>query len=214
MTVPPEIAVDDGELGCFWKAVDEAWPDTRHQRCWVHEKTNVPNKMPKSIHPAAKADLCKIWQAETRFDAEAAMGVFTEKYGTKYQKAVSCLTKDHDTLLAFFDFPAGHWDHLRTANPIKSVFATVRHRTVRTKGALSQKTVKLMVFTPIRAASKTSRRLIRPRHPNSGLASWGHQGSHGDLKNRRNPSAPSPRPLCRFITSLMPQRQGQGNFSK
>lgn len=107
MTVPPEIAVDDGELGCFWKAVDEAWPDTRHQRCWVHEKTNVPNKMPKSIHPAAKADLCKIWQAETRFDAEAAMGVFTEKYGTKYQKAVSCLTKGHDTLLAFFDFPPG-----------------------------------------------------------------------------------------------------------
>ena len=158
LAVPPEIAVSDGALG-FWKAVNEAWPGTRHQRCWVHKTANVLNKLPKSIHPAAKADLRGIWQAETRVDAEAAMTTFAAKYGTKYHKAVACLTKDRELPLAFFDFPAQHWDHLRTANPVESVFATVRHRTVRTKGALSQTTAKLMVFTLIRAASKTRRRL-------------------------------------------------------
>ena len=158
LAVPPEIAVGEGALG-FWKAVDEAWPETRHQRCWVHKTANVLNKLPKSVHPAAKADLREIWQAETRVDAEAAMATFAAKYGVKYRKAVDCLTKDREALLAFFDFPAQHWDHLRTANPIESVFATVRHRTVRTKGALSQKTAKLMVFTLIRAASKSWRRL-------------------------------------------------------
>ena len=109
--------------------------------------------------PAVKSDLRVIWQAETRAAAQAAMDIFSEKCGAKYGKAVACLTKDRDTLLAFYDFPAEHWDHLRTANPIESVFATVRHRTVRTKGALSQKTVKLMVFTLLRAASKKWRRL-------------------------------------------------------
>jgi transposase-like protein len=158
LAIAPEIAVGDGALG-FWKAVDEAWPDTRHQRCWVHKTANVLNKLPKSVHPAAKADLREIWQAETRVDAEAAVTTFAAKYGAKYDRAVTCLTKDREALLAFFDFPAQHWDHLRTANPIESVFATVRHRTVRTKGALSQKTAKLMVFTLIRAASKSWRRL-------------------------------------------------------
>lgn len=158
LAVPPEIAVGDGALG-FWKAVDEAWPGTRHQRCWVHKTSNVLNKLPKSVHPAAKTDLREIWQAETRVDAEAAIATFAAKYGAKYDRAARCLIKDRDALLAFFDFPAQHWDHLRTANPIESVFATVRHRTVRTKGALSQKTAKLMVFTLIRAASKTWRRL-------------------------------------------------------
>ncbi|MEM7711948.1 MAG: IS256 family transposase [Pseudomonadota bacterium] len=158
LAVPPEVAVGDGALG-FWKAVDEAWPGTRHQRCWVHKTSNVLNKLPKSVHPAAKADLREIWQAEIRVDAEAAMTTFAAKYGAKYDRAVTCLTKDREALLAFFDFPAQHWDHLRTANPIESVFATVRHRTVRTKGALSQATAKLMVFTLIRAASKTWRRL-------------------------------------------------------
>ena len=125
----------------------------------VHKTANVLNKLPKSVHPAAKADLREIWQAETRVDAEAAMTTFAAKYATKYAHAATCLTKDREALLAFFDFPAQHWDHLRTANPIESVFATVRHRTVRTKGALSQKTAKLMVFTLIRAASKSWRRL-------------------------------------------------------
>ena len=158
LAVAPEIAVGDGALG-FWKALDEVFPGTRHQRCWVHKVANVLNKLPKSMAPTVKSDLRDIWQAETRAAAQAAMDTFAEKYGTKYGNAVACLTKDRDALLAFFDFPAEHWDHLRTANPIESVFATVRHRTVRTKGALSQKTAKLMVFTLVRAASKKWRRL-------------------------------------------------------
>ncbi|WP_121068538.1 IS256 family transposase [Chachezhania antarctica] len=158
LTVPPEAAVGDGAMG-FWKALDEVFPGTRHQRCWVHKTANVLNKLPKSMHPAVKTDLREIWQAETRAAAETAMDTFAEKYGAKYEKAVTCLTKDRDALLAFYDFPADHWDHLRTGNPIESVFATVRHRTVRTKGALSQKTAKLMVFKLVQAAAKTWRRL-------------------------------------------------------
>jgi transposase-like protein len=125
----------------------------------VHKVSNVLNKFPKSMAPTVKSDLRDIWHAETRAAAEAAMGTFAEKYGIKYGNDVACLVKDREALLAFFDFPAEHWDHLRTANPIESVFATVRHRTVRTKGALSQKTAKLMVFTLVRAASKRWRRL-------------------------------------------------------
>jgi transposase-like protein len=158
LEVPPEIAVGDGAMG-FWKALDEIFPGTKHQRCWVHKTSNVLNKFPKSMHPAVKADLREIWQAETRAAAEAALDTFAEKYEAKYDKAVTCLTKDREALLAFFDFPADHWDHLRTGNPIESVFATVRHRTVRTKGALSQKTAKLMVFKLVQAAAKTWRRL-------------------------------------------------------
>jgi transposase-like protein len=158
LKVPPEIAVGDGAMG-FWKALDEVFPGTRHQRCWVHKIANVLNKFPKSMQPTVKADLREIWQAATRAAAETAMDTFSEKYGAKYEKAVTCLTKDRDALLTFYDFPAVHWDHLRTGNPIESVFATVRHRTVRTKGALSQKTAKLMVFKLVQAAGKTWRRL-------------------------------------------------------
>ena len=158
LKVPPEIAVGDGAMG-FWKALDEVFPGTRHQRCWVHKIANVLNKFPKSMQPAVKTDLREIWQADTRAAADAAMNTFAEKYGAKYEKAVTCLTKDRDALLAFYDFPADHWDHLRTGNPIESVFSTVRHRTVRTKGALSQKTAKLMVFKLVQAAGKTWRRL-------------------------------------------------------
>jgi len=158
LKVPPEIAVGDGAMG-FWKALDEVFPGTRHQRCWVHKTANVLNKFPKSMQPTVKADLREIWQADTRAVAETAMDTFAEKYGAKYEKAVTCLTKDREALLAFYDFPGEHWDHLRTGNPIESVFATVRHRTVRTKGALSQKTAKLMVFKLVQAAAKTWRRL-------------------------------------------------------
>jgi transposase-like protein len=158
LAVPPEIAVGDGAMG-FWKALDEVFPGTRHQRCWVHKIANVLNKFPKSMQPAVKADLREIWQADTRAAAETAMDTFTGKYGAKYEKAVTCLTKDREALLAFYNFPGEHWDHLRTGNPIESVFATVRHRTVRTKGALSQKTAKLMVFKLVQAAAKTWRRL-------------------------------------------------------
>ncbi|WP_246156745.1 IS256 family transposase [Aquicoccus porphyridii] len=158
LAVPPEIAVGDGAMG-FWRALDEVFPSTRHQRCWVHKIANVLNKFPKSMQPTVKADLREIWQADTRATAETAMETFSEKYGAKYEKAVTCLTKDRKALLAFYDFPADHWDHLRTGNPIESVFAAVRHRTVRTKGALSQKTAKLMVFKLVQAAAKTWRRL-------------------------------------------------------
>jgi putative transposase len=158
LTIPPELAVGDGALG-FWKALDEVFPTTRHQRCWFHKISNILNKFPKSMGPTIKSDLQEIHHAETKAAALAAIEVFKEKYGVKYAPAVACLTKDAEALLAFFDFPAEHWDHLRTSNPIESVFATVRHRTLRTKGALSQTTVKLMVFTLVRAASKTWRRL-------------------------------------------------------
>jgi transposase-like protein len=125
----------------------------------VHKASNVLDKMPRSVQPAAKQDLREIWMAPDRATAEAAIATFAEKYAPKYEKAVACLVKDRDALLRFYDFPAEHWDHLRTANPIESVFATVRHRTVRTKGALSQDTARLMVFKLVMAAGKTWRRL-------------------------------------------------------
>jgi len=158
LAIAPEIAVGDGALG-FWKALDEIYPGTRHQRCWLHKIGNVLNKVVKSVQPAMKADLREIHGAPTRAAAEGAVDVFVEKYGAKYPRAAECLTKDQDALLAFYDFPAEHWDHLRTSNPIESVFATVRHRTVRTKGALSPTTARLMVFKLVMAASKTWRRL-------------------------------------------------------
>jgi putative transposase len=141
LEIAPDLAVGDGALG-FWKAIEEVFPGTRHQRCWVHKTANVLNKVALSVQVNMKADLREIYGAPTRAAAEAAIHVFADKYGAKYEKAVACLTKDREALLAFFDFPAEHWDHLRTSNPIESVFATVRHRTVRTKGALSAKTAK------------------------------------------------------------------------
>ena len=134
-------------------------PTTRHQRCTVHKTANVLDKLPKSVQPAAKSDLREVWKAPDRMTAEAAIATFADKYGAKYHKAVTCLVKDRKALLTFYDFPAEHWDHLRTSNPIESVFATVRHRTVRTKGALSQDTARLMVFKLVMAAAKTWRRL-------------------------------------------------------
>ena len=158
LAVAPELATGDGALG-FWKALEAVFPATRHQRCWVHKASNVLDKLPKSVQPAAKADLREIWMAPDRATAEAAIATFAEKYGAKYEKAVARLVKDREAPLTFHDFPAEHRDHLRTANPIESVFATVRHRTVRTKGALSQDTARLMVFKLVMAAAKTWRRL-------------------------------------------------------
>ena len=158
LEIAPDLAIGDGALG-FWKAIEEVFPSTRHQRCWVHKTANVLNKVALSVQVNMKVDLREIYGAPTRAAAEAAIDVFADKYGAKYDKAVACLTKDREALLAFFDFPAEHWDHLRTSNPIESVFATVRHRTVRTKGALSAKTAKLMVFKLVNAAAKTWRRL-------------------------------------------------------
>ena len=158
LQIAPEIAVGDGALG-FWKALDEVFPGTRHQRCWVHKTVNVLDKVPLSVQANMKKDLREVYWAPNRAAAEAAIDVFAEKYRAKYGRAVECLAKDRDALLAFYDFPAEHWDHLRTTNPIESVFATVRHRTVRTKGALSSTTARLMVFKLVIAASKTWRRL-------------------------------------------------------
>jgi putative transposase len=158
LSLAPEIAVGDGALG-FWRALDEVFPGTRHQRCWVHKSANVLKKVPKAVQHAMKADLREIHSAPTRAAAEVAMEVFVEKYGAKYARATECLMKDREALLAFYDLPAEHWDHLRTTNPIESVFATVRHRTVRTKGALSPTTAQLMVFKLVMAAAKGWRRL-------------------------------------------------------
>jgi transposase-like protein len=158
LTIAPQLAVADGALG-FWKAIDEVWPKTRAQRCWVHKTANVLNKLPKSLQAKAKHSLQDIWMAQTRKDAEAAFDAFIECYGIKYEKAVECLGKDRDALLAFYDFPAEHWKHLRTTNPIESTFATVRHRTVRSRGCLSNKTALAMIFKLAQAAENSWRRL-------------------------------------------------------
>ena len=155
----PELAIADGALG-FWAALSEVFGQTRAQRCWVHKTANVLNKMPKSIQPKAKKDhLQNIWMAGSREDAEEAFDTFMTKYAAKYDKAAACLKKDREALLIFYDFPAEHWKHIRTTNPIESTFATVRHRTVRTKGCLSRETARVMVFKLIQAAEKSWRRL-------------------------------------------------------
>ena len=128
LAVAPELAIADGALG-FWKAIEEVWPRTRSQRCWVHKTANVLNKLPKSQHSKAKRALQEIWMAETRNHADSAFDAFIETYAVKYDKAAACLVKDRETMLAFYDFPAEHWKHLRTTNPIESTFATVRHET-------------------------------------------------------------------------------------
>jgi putative transposase len=158
LAIAPELGVGDGALG-FWKALEEVFPSTRRQRCWVHKAANILNKLPKSLQANARQDLREIWLAPDRVTAERAIATFEAKYAPKYDRAVACLVKDREALLAFYDFPAEHWDHLRSSNPIESVFATVRHRTVRTKGALSQETAKLMVFKLVMAAARTWRRL-------------------------------------------------------
>jgi len=158
LTAPPELAVADGALG-FWKALGEVWPKTREQRCWVHKTANVLNKLPKSQQPKAKRALQEIWMAETKADADVAFDAFIESYRLKYEKAAECLQKDREALFAFYDFPAEHWKHLRTTNPIESTFATVRHRTIRAKGCLSNKTALAMVFKLVEAAQRSWRRL-------------------------------------------------------
>ena len=158
LAMGPELAVADGALG-FWQAVEEVWPLTRGQRCWVHKTANVLNKLPKSQQSKAKRALQEIWMAETKNDALMAFDAFVETWSIKYDRAVDCLIKDRDALLAFYEFPAEHWKHLRTTNVIESSFATVRHRTVRSKGCLSNKTALAMIFKLAEAAEKSWRRL-------------------------------------------------------
>src|SRR5436309_1556552 len=161
LSIGPELAVADGALG-FWQAVEEVWPKTSGQRCWLPKPINVLNKLPKSLQAKATRALQDIWMAETKKEALVAFDAFIETWGVKYAKAVDCLTKDRDALLAFYDFPAEHWKHLRTTNPIESTFATVRHRTIRSKGCLSNKTALAMVFKLVEGAQKSWRRLDGP----------------------------------------------------
>ena len=154
----PKIAVGDGALG-FWAALRKVFPETNEQRCWVHKTANVLNNMPKSVQSKAKGDLHEIWQAETRKDAERAFDDFLEKYGAKYPKACDCLRKDRRELLAFYAFPAEHWQHLRTTNPIESTFATIRLRHRKTKGSGTRRTSLAMMFKLAQSAANKWRRL-------------------------------------------------------
>ena len=154
----PKLAAGDGALG-FWKALREVYGETREQRCWVHKTGNVLNQLPKSLQSRAKDHLQDIWMAETKADAELAFDFFIEAYGVKYPKAVERLTKDRENLLTFYDFPAEHWKHIRTTNPIESTFATVRHRTKKTKGCLSRTTALAMAFKLILSAKAKWRKL-------------------------------------------------------
>jgi putative transposase len=153
LKLDPELATGDGALG-FWQALHEVWPKTRQQRCWVHKAANVLNKLPPSLQGKAKQDLHAIYEAGNRKAAEDAFDRFVAKYGAKYDKAVACLAKDREALLAFYDFPAEHWKHVRTTNPIESTFATVRLRTDKTKGCLSRQTALAMVFKLAKSAER------------------------------------------------------------
>ncbi len=154
----PALAIGDGALG-FWAALEEIFPETRHQRCWCHKTQNVLNALPKSVHPKAKQALHEIWQSATKTDAEKAVDVFLDTYGLKYPKATACLQKDREELLMFYAFPAAHWPSLRTTNPIESTFGTIRHRTTRTKGCLTRDGMLHMMFKLGQCAEKRWRRL-------------------------------------------------------
>lgn len=158
MAIAPRLAVGDGALG-FWAALREIYPETRQQRCWVHKTANVLNYLPRSLQPKAKAALHEIWMAETKANATSAFNQFVAVFGAKYPKAVECLVKDRETLLAFYDFPAEHWIHIRTSNAIESTFATVRQRTERTKGCLTREGMLSMIFKLGLSAEKNWRRL-------------------------------------------------------
>ena len=154
----PKLAIGDGALG-FWKALQEVFGETRAQRCWVHKMNNILNKMPKGIQGKAKQHLQDIWMAEVKADAEAAFDLFLKTYQNKYPKACECLEKDREQMLAFYDFPAEHWVHIRTSNPIESTFATVRLRTAKTLSCVSRTTILTMVFRLGLSAEKGWRKL-------------------------------------------------------
>ena len=154
----PMLATGDGALG-FWKALRQVYPSTRVQRCWVHKTVNVLDKLPKSQQPSAKSMLHEVWMSATKEDATRAFDRFVATYQAKYPKAAECLLKDKEELLAFYDFPAEHWQHLRTSNPIESTFATVRLRTYKTKGAGSRAACLAMAFKLVESAQKSWRKL-------------------------------------------------------
>lgn len=161
LAMGPKLAVGDGALG-FWKALHKVYGETRRQRCWVHKTANILSKLPKTKQAKAKQHIHDIWLNETKEEAEKAFDFFVKAYELKYPKAAECLEKDRDTLLAFYDFPAEHWRHIRTTNPIESTFATVKLRTAKTKGCLSRKTGFTMVFKLLESAQKRWRKLAGP----------------------------------------------------
>ena len=158
LTRGPKLAVGDGALG-FWKALGKLYPATAHQRCWVHKTANVLNKLPKSVQPKVKANLHEIWMAETREDAHKAFERTLKRFAAKYPQAMDCLAKDRDALLAFYDYPAEHWVHIRTTNPIESTFATVRLRTDRMRNCGSRETTLTMVFKLLQSAQQGWKRI-------------------------------------------------------
>ena len=158
VTVDPKLAVGDGALG-FWKALSKVFPKTKEQRCWFHKSGNVIDKLPKRLQSGAKEKLHDVWMADTREEANKAFDLFIETYQAKYPKAAECLAKDREELLAFYDFPAEHWIHLRTTNPIESVFSTVKHRQKKTRGNGSRVACLAMVFKLTQSASKKWRAL-------------------------------------------------------
>jgi transposase-like protein len=145
MNQSPKLAIGDGALG-FWAALEEVYPETRTQRCWMHKTGNVLNYLPKSVQDKAKQALHDIWMAEGREEAERAFDNFEVRFEAKYPKAVACLSKDRESLLAFYDFPAEHWTHIRTTNVIESSFATIRHRSNRAKGCVTRITMLTMIY--------------------------------------------------------------------
>jgi transposase-like protein len=161
LSAAPKLAVGDGALG-FWSALPKVFGETRRQRCWMHKSGNVLDKLPKHVQARAKDNLHQIWMAETKVEAEKAFDHFIESYEAKYPKATECLAKDRDVLLTFYDFPAEHWIHLRTTNPVESMFATVRLRTNKTRGMLTRDTMLTMVFKLSLSAQQRWRRLNKP----------------------------------------------------
>jgi len=158
LVTDPELAIADGALG-FWKALPKVWPKTRGQRCWVHKTANVLDKMSKGQQPKAKQMIHEIWMAASRAEADSAFDLFVKTWEGKYPKATACLVKDREALLTFYDFPAEHWRHLRTTNPIESVLATVRLRTCKTKGCGTRLACETMVFKLMQSAKKGWRKL-------------------------------------------------------
>jgi transposase-like protein len=158
LRLAPQLAVGDGALG-FWKALGKLYPDTVHQRCWVHKTANDLEKLPKSVQPKVKAALHEIWKADTREAAHQAFTRTLTRFEAKYPKAMDCLAKDRDELLAFYDYPAEHWVHIRTTNPIESTFSTVRLRTKRSRNCGSRETTLAMVYKLLQSAQKRWKRI-------------------------------------------------------
>ena len=162
LKIDPKLAIGDGALG-FWKALPQVFGATREQRCWVHKTANVLNKLPKHLQPKAKSDLHQIWMAETRERAYVAFDAFVQSYEPKYPKAAQCLAKNKDNLLTFYDFPAEHWHHIRTSNPIESTFASVRLRTAKTRGCVSRASILSLVFKLTKSAEQRWLKLRGPK---------------------------------------------------